>query len=172
MSAHTVALAIHVACGCAGLVLGPVAMFSRKRRGTHTRAGEAYHWIFLLLFFSAVALAILNWDQVWWLAFVGAGSYGLALLGYLAAKLRWRGWLRAHIAGQGGSYVAMITALLVVNTGGNSPLPWVLPTLIGTPIIRWVINQVALGRRPKGRPSRVPGFAQNDSRSSPAGLAR
>jgi hypothetical protein len=110
-----------------------------------------YHWVFLVLFLSAVALAVLNWDEVWWLAFVGAASYGLALLGYLAAKRRWDGWLRAHVAGQGGSYIAMVTALLVVNTGGGSPLPWIVPTLIGTPIITWVSNQIAAGKRPKGR---------------------
>jgi hypothetical protein len=150
MSAHTVALTIHVACGSVGLVLGPVAMLSGKRRGAHTRSGEAYHWVFLVLFLSAVALAVMNWDAAWWLAFVGAGSYGLALLGYLAAKRRWTGWLRAHVAGQGGSYIAMVTALLVVNTGGGSPLPWAVPKLIGTPIIRWVSNQIAAGKRPKG----------------------
>jgi hypothetical protein len=151
MSAHGVALTVHVACGSAGLILGPIAMFSGKRRGTHTRTGEAYHWVFLVLFLSAVALAVLNWDEVWWLAFVGAGSYAFALLGYLSAKRRWRGWLIAHVSGQGGSYIAMVTALLVVNTGGTSPLPWVVPTLIGTPIISWVNNQIARGKRPKRR---------------------
>jgi hypothetical protein len=154
MNPHAVALTIHAACGSVGLVLGPVAMLSGKRRGTHTRSGEAYHWVFLVLFLSAVALAVLNWDEVWWLAFVGAFSYGLALLGYLAAKRRWAGWLRAHVAGQGGSYIAMVTALLVVNTGGRSPFPWVVPTLIGTPIIVWLSNQIAAGKRPKGWPTR------------------
>jgi hypothetical protein len=154
MSAHTIALAIHVSCGSTGLLLGPVAMLSGKRRGRHTRAGEAYHWVFLVLFLSAVALAVLDWERVWWLAFVGAASYGLALLGYLAAKRRWKGWLRAHVAGQGGSYIAMVTALLVVNTSVGSPLPWVVPTLVGTPIIAWVNNQIAAGKRPKRRPTR------------------
>jgi hypothetical protein len=155
MSAHTVALSLHATCGSVGLVLGPVAMLSGKRRGAHTRSGEAYHWVFLVLFLSAVALAVLNWDEVWWLAFVGLFSYGFALLGYLAAKRRWKGWLRAHVAGQGGSYIAMVTALLVVNTGGASFLPWIVPTLIGTPIIRWVSVQIALGKRPKGWATRL-----------------
>jgi hypothetical protein len=149
MSAQAIALTIHVACGSAGLMLGPVAMLAGKRRGTHTRAGEAYHWVFLVLFFSAVALAVLNWDEVWWLAFVGAVSYAFALLGYLAAKRRRTGWLRAHVAGQGGSYIAMVTALLVVNTGGRSPLPWILPTVIGTVTISWLNGQIAAGKRPK-----------------------
>jgi hypothetical protein len=126
-------------------------MFAGKRRGAHTRAGEAYHWVFLVLFLTAVALAILNWDEVWWLALVGAGSYAFALLGYLAAKRRWPGWLTAHVSGQGGSYIAMVTAVLVVNLGTASPLAWIAPTVIGSPIIAWVNFQVAAGRRPKRR---------------------
>jgi hypothetical protein len=168
MSAHTVALTIHASCGSAGLVLGPVAMLSGKRRGTHTRSGEAYHWVFLVLFFSAVALAVLNWDEVWWLAFVGAGSYALALLGYLSAKRRWKGWLRAHVAGQGGSYIAMVTALLVVNIGGESALPWIVPTLIGTPIITWVSNQIAVGKRPKSWPRLPAAYVQESAGADPA----
>ena len=58
--------------------------------------------------------------------------------------------------GQGGSYIAMVTALLVVNwenlTGSRgvaSPWAWALPTVVGSPIIAWVTREVALGRRPK-----------------------
>ena len=75
---------------------------------------------------------------------------------YLAAKRRWRGWLRAHVAGQGGSYIAMVTALLVVNwetpTGSRgiySPLAWALPTVVGSPIIARMIYDVRIGKRPK-----------------------
>ena len=35
--------ALHIAAGLTGLILGPLAMFVAKRRGFHTRAGEAYH---------------------------------------------------------------------------------------------------------------------------------
>ncbi len=160
MNMHAPFLAVHVAAGTVGLLLGPVAMLAPKRRGAHTRAGEAYHWTVLALFVSAVGLAILNWSEVWWLALVGAGSYGFALMGYLAAKRRPRGWLAPHISGQGGSYIALLSAFLVVNwkaftgtPGFASPLPWVLPTLIGSPIIAWTIAQVARGKRPKRRPS-------------------
>jgi hypothetical protein len=156
VSAHAPFLAIHVAAGTTGLLLGPVAMLAPKRPGTHTRVGEVYHWTVFTLFCSAVALAILNWDEVWWLSLVGAGSYAFALMGYLAAKRRPRGWLGPHISGQGGSYIAMVSAFMVVNwealtgtPGFRSPLPWVLPTIVGSPIIAWVISQVAHGKRPK-----------------------
>jgi hypothetical protein len=89
---HTVVLTIHIAAGVAGLVLGPVAMLAGKRRGRHTRAGEAYHWAFVVLFASAVALAIMDWSESWFLAFVGAGSYAFALVGYVAAKRRRPDW--------------------------------------------------------------------------------
>lgn len=56
----------------------------------------------------------------------------------------------------GGSYIAMVTALLVVNwrqltgaPGIGSPWPSMLPTILGSPVIAWVIRQVRLGRRPK-----------------------
>jgi hypothetical protein len=156
MSAHDTFLAVHVAAGSVGLVLGPILFAARKRPGLHTAGGEIYHWNFVVLFVSAVGLALLDWDRVWWLAFVGAFSYAFALRGYLAAKRRRPGWLAAHVSGQGGSYIAMTTALLVVNTQGLADsggflaiVPWLLPTLIGTPLIAYTIGQVVQGKRPK-----------------------
>jgi hypothetical protein len=149
-------LVLHIAAGAAGLVLGPIAMQAAKRPGRHTRAGEAYHWVMLLVCLSAATLAVLDWPRLRWFLLVAAGSYAFALVGYVAAKRRWPGWLSAHIAGQGGSYIAMVTALLVVNwnaltgtRGFASPWPWILPTLVGSPLIAWVSRQVRLGRRPR-----------------------
>jgi uncharacterized membrane protein len=151
-----VVLALHIAAGAAGLILGPIAMRARKRPGLHTRAGEAYHWVMLAVCLTASLLAVLDWERLWWFLPIAAGSYAFALLGYVSAKRRWRGWLRAHITGQGGSYIAMTTALLVVNwetltgaRGISSPVAWALPTVVGSPIIAWVIYQVRIGKRPK-----------------------
>ena len=149
-------LLVHIALGTAGLVLGPVAMVARKLPGLHTQAGEAYHWVMLGVCVSASTLAVLDWGRIWWFLPIAVGSYAFALLGYVAAKRRWRGWLRAHLTGQGGSYIAMSTALLVVNwealtgtRGVASRWAWALPTVVGSPIIAWVTREVALGRRPK-----------------------
>ena len=149
-------LALHIAAGAAGLILGPIAMRASKRPGLHTRAGEAYHWVVLTVCVTASLLAVLDWKRLWWFLPIAAGSYAFALLGYAAAKRRWQGWLRAHIAGQGGSYIAMTTALLVVNwetltgtRGIYSPVAWALPTVVGSPIIAWVTYQVRIGKRPK-----------------------
>jgi hypothetical protein len=155
MSSFDTVLLVHVALGTSGLVLGPEAMAARKLPGLHTRVGEAYHWMMLGVCVSAAMLAILDWRRIWWFLLVAIGSYAFALLGYVAAKRRWRGWLRAHLAGQGGSYIAMSTAFLVVNwealtgtRGVASPWTWT-PTVVGSPIIAWITREVALGRRPK-----------------------
>ena len=66
----------------------------------------------------------------------------------LATLLARRG-LRLHIGGMGGSYIALITALLVVNVGEALPIVWFVPTIVGSPIIAWVINEVDTGRRPR-----------------------
>jgi hypothetical protein len=152
MSAHTIALSVHVAAGTTALVLGPFAAFAAKRRGIHTQLGTIYYWAFVVNFVSAVVLAALNFNDAWWLALVGAGSYAFALLGYEAAKRRRRGWLIWHVSGQGGSYIAMTTAVLVVNLGTASALAWIAPTVIGSPLIAYVNTQIAKGRRPKSRP--------------------
>jgi uncharacterized membrane protein len=136
---------IHVAAGTTGLILGPVAMTARKRRGRHTRVGEVYHWVMLAVCLSATAMAIADWERIWWFLPIAVFSYANALLGYLAAKIRWRGWLAAHIGGMCGSYIALVTALLVVNSRPAPIWVWFLPTIVGTPLIRRTIG-LRLGR--------------------------
>jgi hypothetical protein len=149
-------LALHILAGGVGLVLGPIAMLAPKRPGRHTRVGEAYHWVVLGVCLTAALLATLDWARIWWFLPIAVGSYLFAAVGYAAAKRRGPRWLRVHIAGQGGSYIAMVTALLVVNwrlltgeDGVRSPWAWALPTVVGTPVIAWVSYQVALGKRPR-----------------------
>jgi uncharacterized membrane protein len=147
-------LIIHVAAGTTGLILGPIAMIARKRRGRHTRVGEVYHWVMLAVCLSAAAMALADWSRIWWFLPIATFSYANALLGYLAAKIRWRGWLAAHIGGMCGSYIALVTALLIVNF---RPVPlwlWFLPSIVGTPLIMRTIA-LRLGRSgPRPRPDR------------------
>lgn len=135
-------LTIHIFSGTLGLMLGPVALLARKRKGRHTNFGEAYHWTMLLVCFTASAVAILQWEKNWYFLFIGLFSYWNAFKGYRAAKKRPPGWLATHIAGMSGSYIALVTAFFVVNvssvTGIHSLLTltaWILPTLIGVPLI-------------------------------------
>lgn len=164
MTLFRAVLWFHIAAGIAGLILGPIAMRAAKASRLHARAGELYHWVMLAVCLSAAGLAWLDWARSWWFLPIAAGSYAFALVGYVAAKRRWPGWLAVHVGGQGGSYIAMVTAVLVVNwqmltgtSGRASPWAWILPTLVGSPIITWVNFQIARGRRPKGyAPSTAP----------------
>jgi uncharacterized membrane protein len=140
MLSSTLLLA-HVLLGFTAIVLGPIAMLSRKAPGFHPRAGELYHAAVLGVCLSATALAVLHWGRSWAFLPIALGSYAFALVGYLAVKRRFRGWLRVHVIGQGGSYIAMLTALLVVNWS-QALWPWIIPTLAGTPLIAWAARRV------------------------------
>src|SRR3954451_10256587 len=147
MTLHTAFLAIHIAAGSTGLVLGPVAMRAPKRRGRHTRAGTVYHWNMLVVCLSAVGLAVLAFAQIWWFIPIAAFSYANALVGYLAVRRRRPGWLRRHIGGMGGSYIALVTALLVVNAGVEAWWAWALPSVFGTVLIRRAVAAHTVPRR-------------------------
>jgi uncharacterized membrane protein len=132
-------LALHVATGSFGLALGPVAMLAPKRRGRHTRIGTIYHWNMLAVCLSAAGLALLDFAEIWWFLPIAAFSYANAFVGWRAARQRKTGWVATHIAGMGGSYIALTTAVLVVNLGVGAWYAWMLPTLVGTPLIRFAV---------------------------------
>jgi hypothetical protein len=135
-------LITHIITGTICLISGIFAMSSKKKRGKHTVSGEIYHWSYVLVFLTAIVMSIMHWQTSQYLFYIALFSYGLALLGYLAVKKKWRNWIGAHIGGMLGSYIGIITATLVVNIP-NIPvlneqpilLFWFLPTIIGTPLI-------------------------------------
>ncbi|WP_432355567.1 DUF2306 domain-containing protein [Sporosarcina sp. A2] len=142
MDIISILLIIHIIVGIICLLTGTLALFVKKKKGSHTIIGEVYHGGYVVIFITSLAMAIMNWSESSYLFYIALFSYGLALFGYLARKLRWRNWLNKHIAGMIGSYIGIITATLVVN-GSKIPLVneipvlllWFIPTLIGTPII-------------------------------------
>lgn len=145
MTLHAVVLSIHVVAGSAGLVLGPLAMRAPKRRGRHTDVGGLYFRAMAVVCLTAVGLAVMKWSELWWFLPIAVFSFANALLGYLAVRIRWPGWLQEHVAGMGGSYIALVTALLVVNTGGEPFIVWFLPTIVGTPLILAALSRVSRG---------------------------
>ncbi len=128
-----IVLILHITSGTLALALGPVALQVAKVHGRGNSAGVAYHAAVLVACASAVLLAALDWSRLWWFVPIAAGSYALALLGHVASKRSGGRWPSRYVHGQGGSYIALLTALLVVST--TSPAAWIVPTLIGTPLI-------------------------------------
>ena len=140
-------LTTHIAAGSLGLLAGPMAMLMPKRPGWHPRLGLAYQLLIALLCLSAGGLVILK-PSLWWLGVIAALTWAAALGGWWARRHQPRGWLQLHVSLMCGSYISLVTALLVVNFPG-SPVAWVAPTVAGTPLITW--TNIRLARRPPGR---------------------
>lgn len=151
-------LGFHVAAGVAGLVIGPVAMTARKRRGLHTRAGLAYQAAVALLTTTAVGLAALEWGRLWWLALIAVATEAAALGGWWARRRAFRGWIRWHVQLMAGSYVSFVTAFLVVNW--SSPLAWVLPTVVASPLIARASARAPRSLEPRAHREGVPAGAR------------
>jgi hypothetical protein len=145
---HAVLLSAHIVSGSAGLLIGPFAMRSDTRRLSGGQrpdgcASTGYPWIVLAVCLSAIVLVIGYRHDLWWLIPVAAASYALAVMGRAAAVRQFRGWTHAYVHGQGGSYIALVTALIVVALTVDGPLrsgpaavvPWFVPALVGTPLI-------------------------------------
>ena len=117
-------------------------MLCRKQRGRHPQAGTVYYWSLAVVAASMAVLGISRWAEDYHLFILGALSFLAATIGRTARRRQWPGWARIHMTGMGASYILMITAFYVDN-GPNLPLwrelpPiafWILPTLVGIPIL-------------------------------------
>jgi hypothetical protein len=156
------ALACHVAAGLTCVVTGALAASAPKRRGRHPRAGCTYLWSLAVVFGSSTTMALLRLAHDWHLLLIGTVAFGAGSLGYLARRRHRPGWLRVHVPAMGGSYIALFTGFYVDN-GPNLPLwdrlpslaYWVLPSLVGVPLImRALARRRLLGvtPAPRGRP--------------------
>jgi hypothetical protein len=106
------------------------------------------------LFLSGTALSVMRWAQAYHLFILGGFSFLAALVGREARRGRVRGWERLHIAGMGSSYVLMFIAFYVDNGRQLPPLNllppwtyWLLPIVVGAPIIIWALMRHPLVRQ-------------------------
>lgn len=123
---RTTLLAVHVVGGIAGLILGPAAMAATVR-GRRGRAIVGYHVAVAVLAAAAVGLAVFDWGDLWPFVLLAAGTEA-AVVGSQAV-----GGRGARVRLLCGSYVSLVTALLVVSWG--SLLAWILPTVVGTVLV-------------------------------------
>ncbi len=136
------ALVVHIACGLTAVTSGALAASAKKRPGRHPRAGHVYLWALGGIFVTATIMAAIRWREDAHLFAIAVAAFGLGLYGYRARRRHRRGWPVHHGIGLGGSYIALLTGFYVDN-GPFLPLwnqlphwtYWLLPSLIGTPLI-------------------------------------
>jgi hypothetical protein len=147
-------VAVHVAAGMFCTIGGIVAMLAPKRSGRHPSAGTAYYWGLVVVFLSMAGLSIMRWPANTHLLVLGIVSFGAAVVGRMAQRSFSSKRLRVHVAGMGLSYILLLTAFYVDN-GPHLPLwrslpplaHWLLPSIIGLPILIWAITRHPLIRR-------------------------
>jgi hypothetical protein len=148
-------VAVHVAAGVICTVAGIVAMLAPKRSGRHPSAGTVYYWSLVVVFLTMAALSILRWPANTHLFVLGVLSFSAGVVGRTEQRRLAPVRLRIHVAGMGLSYILLLTAFYVDN-GPHLPiwrsLPplahWVLPSLVGLPILIWAITRHPLIRWP------------------------
>ena len=140
-------VAVHVAAGIVCVVAGVVAMLAVKRAGRHPGAGSVYFWSLLVVFLSMTVLSIVRWPEDIHLLLLGVLSFGAAVIGRAARRRQKPGWLPIHMIGMSVSYIVLLTAFYVDN-GPHLPfwrgLPpyafWIIPSIVGVPILIWVLR--------------------------------
>ena len=154
------ALAVHVVAGLGAVLAGAVAMLSPKRPGRHSRLGRVYFRCLAVVTVTMALLSAMRWREDYHLFALGVLAAAAALAGLSGVRRRPRA-LRTHVVGFGASYILMLTAFYVDN-GKNLPLwnrlptaaYWVLPALVGVPlIVRALLTHPLLRsavRRPAG----------------------
>jgi len=139
-------LTSHVAAGTTGLLMGPLAIAGAMRNDRDTWWARAYPAAVTVLTVTAAGLVALNL-ALWPFLLIALGTEAAVVMaGNARAHAR-------HVRLVCGSYVSLVTALLVVNWG--SILAWVLPSVVGTVLVERAAASTR--RRPPVRtPSRTP----------------
>ena len=136
-------LAAHILAGAAGLVLGAAALAAEYPPAYRSRAGAGYVSAVAAVAITAIALVAMDEWELWWLVPLAVLALSLALAGYLAPAHRSGPWIRLYAHGQGGAYIALVTALFVVSLpDAAATAAWVLPTLIGLPLIERRVTRI------------------------------
>jgi hypothetical protein len=139
-------IAVHVAAGLVCSVTGVIAMLAPKQSGRHPTAGSVYYWSLAVVFLTMSVLTILRWPANNQLFVLGLGSFVAGSVGRQARRRLRPGWAPVHAAGMALSYILLLTAFYVDN-GPHLPLwrslprvtHWLLPSLIGIPILGWAL---------------------------------
>ena len=121
-------LLLHVTAGTAGLLLGPVWLVARLVGARARGPAGGYQAAVAGVALSAAFLAVTD-AQLTWLLPVALATEVLAVTGALARRRDWSGWRSWQPHLLGGSYIALVTGVLIAETG--IPVFWLLPAVVG-----------------------------------------
>ena len=139
---HAMVLAVHIAAGGCGLVFGVPAMRAAVMGSQRNRSTVAYQAAVTVLTVTALALAAMSWNRLWAFAAIAVATEVAVVGAWWTARRRlgmWRPWYVRLLC---GSYVSLVTALLVVSWGSLSA--WVLPTVVGTVLVERAASHTPL----------------------------
>ncbi|WP_405139178.1 hypothetical protein [Nocardia sp. NBC_01388] len=142
MAGYTALLGLHIVAGTAGLLLGPLVAWAAARgRRSSRELGGWYLGIVVAVAITATALVIWKRTDLRWLVPVSALTVALAVLGRHATGRPGR-WTHGYVHGLGGSYIALVTATVVVAFALHGPLhgpaeliAWLTPTALLAPLL-------------------------------------
>ncbi|WP_067574677.1 hypothetical protein [Nocardia acidivorans] len=142
MAGYAALLDTHIIAGTAGLALGPLVAWADARHWRSARElGAWYLGIVVAVGITATGLVIVKRTDLWWLIPVSVLTVTLAVLGRYAYG-RPDGWTHAYVHGLGGSYIALLTATVVVAFALDGPLygpaeliAWLTPTAVIAPLL-------------------------------------
>ena len=133
------------------MVAGAVAALSVKGGARHVRSGRVFVAGLTVVFATMAVMVVIRWPENGHLLVIGCVAFTAGLVGYLDRRRRPRRDL-VHIAAMGVCYVALLTGFYVDN-GRHLPLwdrfpswsYWLLPSLVGLPVIGRAVRRRRLG---------------------------
>lgn len=158
-SLHELLVGVHVAAGTVGLVLAWPALFAPKRRGFHTLIGRIYAVAMVALCLTTFGLFVMAPTELIGLGVLGVLTFGWVTGGVWMARrkpqLRFGNWYTWHLNLMSSSVIAAVTAFAVQMTDGHLAA-WLLPSIIGSPLISYRTAIAQGARLPwPGRPRQV-----------------
>jgi hypothetical protein len=143
-------LAAHIAAGSVGSCWE--LWRSSARAATYrSRACAACVWAVGTVGATVIALLGLDELELWWILPLAVLAIGFAIVGYLATTRRRPGWIRLYAHGQGGAFIALVTAVFVVSVSGAAmAAAWVVPTAVGVALIERRVARIEEEPRPEG----------------------
>ena len=137
----------HITSGIAGLLLGPAALRAAVHDRRDTGSTRAYLAAVTVLTATAAGLVALQPEALWPFLLLALGTQAAVVAARRAVTVD------RHVRLVGGSYISLVTALLVVSWG--SIAAWILPTVIGTFLVERA-SDASARRAPARTPSRSP----------------